>query len=106
MEVRSGMPIVEIVEKLNEQQGLPMPVDEVSQRKEELYLKAVPQLKAVPEVLRCIESNYRKIPFAVVSGRTRDSVVASLTALNLWSDLMYWCALESMPKVSLTRKGF
>lgn len=68
--------LVEIIEKLNEQQGLQMPVDEVSQRKEELYLKAVHQLKAVPEVLQCIESNYGKIPFALVSGSTRDSVIA------------------------------
>jgi beta-phosphoglucomutase-like phosphatase (HAD superfamily) len=78
-----GMPIVEIISKLNERQRLKMPGNEVSRRKEELYLESVSQLKAVPEVLQCIESNFGRIPFAVVSGSTRDSVVASLSTLNL-----------------------
>ena len=78
-----GMPIVEIIEKLNEIQGLQMPVEEVSRRKEEYYLEAMPRLKAVPEVLQCIESHYGKVPFAVVSGSTREAVVASLNTLNL-----------------------
>ena len=78
-----GMPIVEIIDKLNRDQGLRMPVEEVARRKEELYFEILPQLKAVPEVLECIETNYGQIPFAVVSGSTRSSVVASLTALKL-----------------------
>ena len=78
-----GMPIVEIIEKLNETQGLQMPVEEVSRRKEEYYLEVVSQLKAVPEVLQCIESHYGKVPFAVVSGSTREAVIASLNTLNL-----------------------
>jgi HAD superfamily hydrolase (TIGR01509 family) len=43
----------------------------------------LPQLTAVPEVLEHIEDKYGKIPFAVVSGSTRESVTASLTALHL-----------------------
>jgi beta-phosphoglucomutase-like phosphatase (HAD superfamily) len=78
-----GMPIVEIIGKLNEQQRSKMPANEVSRRKEELYSESVSQLKAVPEVMQCIESNFGKIPFAVVSGSTRDSVVASLSTLKL-----------------------
>jgi beta-phosphoglucomutase-like phosphatase (HAD superfamily) len=78
-----GMPIAEIIAKLNQKHGLKMPVDEVSRRKEEYYLQALHQLEAVPEVLQCIDSNYGKIPFAVVSGSARDSVVASLNQLNL-----------------------
>ena len=78
-----GMPIVEIIEKLNEQQGLTMPVKEVSRRKEEYYFEILPELRAVPEVLECVRSNHGKIPFAVVSGSTRDSVVASLKTLKL-----------------------
>jgi beta-phosphoglucomutase-like phosphatase (HAD superfamily) len=78
-----GMPIVEIIEKLNEQYGLTMPVEEVSRRKEEYYFEILPKLKAVPEVLECIRSNYGKIPFAGVSWSTRDSVVASLMTLKL-----------------------
>lgn len=78
-----GMPIVEIISTLNNQRGLSMPVDTVARRKESLYFQLLPQLKAVPEVLEHIEAKHGQIPFAVVSGSTRDSVTASLTTLNL-----------------------
>jgi HAD superfamily hydrolase (TIGR01509 family) len=48
-----------------------------------LYFENLPQLRAVPEVLEHIEASYGRIPFAVVSGSTRESVTASLTALHL-----------------------
>ena len=78
-----GMPIREIIRTLNERYGLSMPVAEVARRKEELYLRALAKLKAVPEVLEHIERSFGRIPFAVVSGSTRDSVMASLTQLGL-----------------------
>lgn len=78
-----GMPTREIVAHLNVQQGLQIPVEEVCTRKERLYLEMLPELKVVPEVLEHIDHEYGKIPFAVVSGSTRASVVASLTTLNL-----------------------
>jgi beta-phosphoglucomutase-like phosphatase (HAD superfamily) len=78
-----GMSVAEIIYTLNEQRGLCMPVAAVARRKEELYFENLPQLKAVPEVLGHIEASYGRIPFAVVSGSTRESVTASLTALHL-----------------------
>ena len=78
-----GFPVAEIITRLNERQGLEMPVPEVAQRKEELYFGALPQLKAVPEVLEHIDAQHGRIPFAVVSGSTRDSVTASLRTLQL-----------------------
>jgi HAD superfamily hydrolase (TIGR01509 family) len=78
-----GMPVAEIISTLNEERGLHMPVESVARRKEELYFEILPQLKAVPEVLEHIEANYGRIPFAVVSGSTKDSVTASLQALKL-----------------------
>jgi HAD superfamily hydrolase (TIGR01509 family) len=78
-----GMPVSEIIATLNTQQGLAMPVEEVQRRKEELYFEILPQLKAVPEVLEVIEASYGEIPFAVVSGSTRDSVTRSLEAVGL-----------------------
>ena len=78
-----GVPVAEIIATLSEQQGLNMPVEQVSRRKEEFYLESLPQLKAVPEVLEHIEASYGRIPFAVVSGSTRDSVTASLETLNI-----------------------
>jgi HAD superfamily hydrolase (TIGR01509 family) len=78
-----GMPVVEIIAALNEQRSLHMPVQDVARRKEDLYREMLPQLKAVPEVLEHIEQSYGRIPFAVVSGSSRDSVTASLSALRL-----------------------
>jgi beta-phosphoglucomutase family hydrolase len=78
-----GLSVAKIISLLNEQRGLKMPVAEVEHRKESLYYELLPQLTAVPEVLEHIEDMYGRIPFAVVSGSTRESVTASLTALHL-----------------------
>lgn len=78
-----GLPVAKIIARLNEENGLEMPVEEVEHRKEQLYLKSLPELKAVPQVLEHIELQYGRIPFAVVSGSTRESVTASLRSLRL-----------------------
>jgi beta-phosphoglucomutase family hydrolase len=78
-----GTPVAEIISLLNERQGLSMPVERVAARKENIYFELLPQLKAVPEVVEHIEAQHGRIPFAVVSGSTRDSVTASLVALKL-----------------------
>jgi HAD superfamily hydrolase (TIGR01509 family) len=78
-----GMPIAEIIATLNQKHGLNMPVESVARQKEDYYLEILPQLKAVPEVVEHIEASHGQIPFAVVSGSTRESVVASLDTLNL-----------------------
>ena len=78
-----GMPVAEIIATLNQQQRLNMPVEAVSRRKEALYFELLPQLKPVPEVLEHIHAEHGRIPFAVVSGSTRESVTASLASLNL-----------------------
>jgi HAD superfamily hydrolase (TIGR01509 family) len=78
-----GKPVRKIIEDLNKINGLQMPVEDVATRKEGLYLAQIPQLKAIPEVLEYIEAEHGRIPFAVVSGSTRDSVVGSLSVLGL-----------------------
>ena len=78
-----GMPVAEIISSLNARDGLAMPVDEVARRKEALYYENLALLEAVPEVLEHIDDSHGRIPFAVVSGSTRESVVASLKALKL-----------------------
>jgi beta-phosphoglucomutase family hydrolase len=78
-----GMPTAQIISTLNERQGLNMVVEAVCIEKENLYYELLPQLKAIAEVVEHIEAQHRQIPFAVVSGGTRESVVASLTAVNL-----------------------
>jgi len=78
-----GRPVMDIIASLNEMHGLNMPVEAVAKRKEGLYHAQLPQLKAIPEVLEHIEAQHGRIPFAVVSGSKRSSVVGSLTALHL-----------------------
>ena len=78
-----GRPIREIIALLNEKNGLNMPVEEVAHTKEGYYLELLPTLKAIPEVIEHIEAQHGRIPFAVVSGSRRESVVGSLNALNL-----------------------
>jgi HAD superfamily hydrolase (TIGR01509 family) len=46
-------------------------------------MEQLAQLKAIPEVVEHIAAQHGRIPFAVVSGSTRDSVTASLGSLQL-----------------------
>lgn len=78
-----GLPVAEIVLRLNRMHRLEMPVEDVLRRKETFYSNSLATLKAVPEVLEQINLNYGRIPLAVVSGSRRDSVTASLTSLGL-----------------------
>jgi HAD superfamily hydrolase (TIGR01509 family) len=78
-----GLPAAEIVATLAREQGLTMPAEEVAHRKEDLYYEILHELQPVPEVLEQIEQNHGRIPFAVVSGSTRDSVTKSLVALGI-----------------------
>jgi beta-phosphoglucomutase-like phosphatase (HAD superfamily) len=80
-----GMPAAEIIATLGRQQSIVMPIADVEHRKEALYYEMLPDLRAVPEVLAEIDRNCAgtKLPMAVVSGSTRDSVTRSLIALGL-----------------------
>ncbi|MGD0962830.1 MAG: HAD family phosphatase [Candidatus Acidiferrales bacterium] len=78
-----GMPTDQIVRLLNERLGLRMPVEAVTQQKEDEFFELLPQLKVVPEVLEHIEAQHGRIPLAVVSGGTREAVTASLASLHL-----------------------
>jgi HAD superfamily hydrolase (TIGR01509 family) len=78
-----GRPVPEIIAQLNHVHGLAMDVEQVSEEKENLYLELLPQLTAIPEVLEEIYRMHGKIPFAVVSGSPRDSVVRTLETLKI-----------------------
>ncbi|MDE1154991.1 MAG: HAD family phosphatase [Acidobacteriaceae bacterium] len=79
-----GLPVETILEKLNEQHGLSMPVKQVAHEKELLYQNSlVHSLEGIPMTIEHIHDKHGKIPFAVVSGSPRKSVVDSLTALGL-----------------------
>lgn len=78
-----GVPPIEIATRLNKLQGLSMPVEDVAEHKEGLYFSLLSELKVVPEVLEHIDAHHGKIPFAVVSGSTRQSIINSLTTVGL-----------------------
>lgn len=78
-----GRPIREILATLNILHGLDMPIDEIAVTKEKHYYSVISELEAVPEVLEHIHEAHGRVPFAVVSGSTRESVVRSLETLGL-----------------------
>lgn len=78
-----GKPPVEIVSTLNQMHGLRMPVEEVAARKENFYYELLPELEPVEEVLEHIDAMHGRVPFAVVSGSTRESIVKSLSTIGL-----------------------
>lgn len=78
-----GKPVRKIIADLNVMHGLQMPVEELAETKESYYLAQLPTLQVIPAVLEHIEAQYGRIPMAVVSGSRRESVVGSLSTLNL-----------------------
>jgi len=78
-----GKPVRKIIADLNEMHGLNMPIDALAEQKESYYHAQLPELQGIPEVIEHIEAQHGRIPFAVVSGSRRASVVGSLTALGL-----------------------
>ncbi len=78
-----GKPVRQIIADLNAMQGLNMPVDSLAKLKESYYHEQLPTLKAIPAVMEHIEAQHGRIPFAVVSGSRRDSVVGSLSAIGI-----------------------
>lgn len=78
-----GLPVTVVVEELSKRDGLTIPLEEFAHRKESLYYELIHELKAVPEVLEEIHRMHGAVPFAVVSGSTRESVVKSLEALGI-----------------------
>jgi HAD superfamily hydrolase (TIGR01509 family) len=82
-----GWPVEAVVNELwrrdNRTLLTPTELDAFAHRKEGLYYELFPQLQPVPEVLELILADHGRVPFAVVSGSTRDSVTRTLTALGI-----------------------
>ncbi|MDG4796837.1 HAD-IA family hydrolase [Micromonospora sp. WMMD1082] len=79
----AGRPTADIVAALNEQQQLNMPLEAVVARREALFAQLLPTAVGIPGVLHHIDDAHGRIPFAVVSGSTREAVTASLDALSI-----------------------
>lgn len=79
----AGTPLPRTVELLNERFGLTMPVMDVVRRKEDLYLSGLSDLRPIASVLHHIHASHGAIPFAIVSGSPRRSIVETLSRLDL-----------------------
>jgi len=78
-----GRPTREIVEALNDMQGLFMDADAMVSIKEELYFSLLPDVQPIAEVVAIARSLHGKKPIAVASGGGRKSVHATLNGLGL-----------------------
>jgi HAD superfamily hydrolase (TIGR01509 family) len=78
-----GRPTREIVEALNEMQGLFMDPDAMVHHKEGLYHQLLPGVQPIDTVVAIARSLHGKKPLAVASGGGRKSVNATLEGLGL-----------------------
>lgn len=81
-----GVTLPRTVEILNERYGYEMSPAETARRKELLYLEMLPALKPVASVLSLIHRDRGRVPFAVVSGSPRESIIHTLCTLGLLQD--------------------
>lgn len=79
----AGVPTIHVVDRLNEKFNLKMIPKQVVEDKEKIYLESLHKIQPIPGVLKHIEAQSSRIPFAVVSGSPRDSVIKTLSALKL-----------------------
>jgi HAD superfamily hydrolase (TIGR01509 family) len=78
-----GLPLINVVEELNQKFAYTMDPAAVVARKESLYLAMLDQLQPILAVVDLIKEAAGKIPFAIVSGSPRASILKTLTALDL-----------------------
>jgi len=78
-----GRPTREIVEALNEMQGLFMDPEAIVHIKEEFYYRLLPSVKPIEEVVEIARSLHGKKPIAVASGGGKKSVHSTLEGLGL-----------------------
>jgi HAD superfamily hydrolase (TIGR01509 family) len=78
-----GRPTKEIVESLNEMQGLFMDPERIVVVKEGLYHSLIPSVQPIESVISVARSMHGKKPMAVASGGGRASVHKTLASLGL-----------------------
>lgn len=78
-----GRPTREIVEALNEMQGLFMDPEAMTHHKEGLYHSLLPEVRVIEPVVAFARKMHGKRPLAVASGGGRKAVTATLESLGL-----------------------
>lgn len=78
-----GVPAPGVIEFLNAQQGLQMPVHETAEHKESLFGELIPQVRPVRPVVEFMQSMSGRFPLAVASGGLKPLVLATLEVLGI-----------------------
>jgi HAD superfamily hydrolase (TIGR01509 family) len=78
-----GVTAFEIVERLNDEHGMAMPVEATALAKEENYRRLVPQVQPIPAVVAEARRLAALCPVAVASGGIREVVQETLRTLGL-----------------------
>ena len=78
-----GTPTEKIVEILNERCGTALPPRETALKKEEIYIKMIPQILPIEPVIELVNQYHGSRPMAVASGGYRRIVLQTLNALGI-----------------------
>ena len=81
-----GQPTVRIVELLANEQGIDLSPPEVSQEKEDAFLKRLHEVKPIEPIVDIVRQHHGQLPMAVASGSHREVVKTVLKIIGL-SDL-------------------
>jgi beta-phosphoglucomutase family hydrolase len=79
----AGIPTRRIIEILNEKHGYNLPVDESTDRKENLFIELIPKVSPIEPVVELVKQFHGQLPMAVATGGTRSICHKTLQALGL-----------------------
>ncbi len=79
----AGIPTKRIFEILNEKHHYKIPVEEATDRKEQLFMEMMPQVTPIEPVVELVHQFAGKLPMAVATGGTRSICMKTLEALGL-----------------------
>tara|TARA_B100001094_G_C18175358_1_gene797593 strand:+ start:930 stop:1505 length:576 start_codon:yes stop_codon:yes gene_type:complete len=78
-----GVSPFEVLRILSSEQDKKIDFEEVTQEKESLYMQLISEAKEIPEVMKIVRSNFEKIPMAVASGGTSETVIGILNHCSI-----------------------
>jgi beta-phosphoglucomutase family hydrolase len=78
-----GVTTEKIVEMLNHRCGTSLPPRETALKKEEIYLRMIPQIVPIEPVVALVHRYHGTLPMAVASGGHRSVVLQTLNALGI-----------------------
>lgn len=79
----AGIPTRKIIEILNEKHHYNLPVDETTDRKEQLFMEKIPKVTPIEPVVELVQQFAGQLPMAVATGGTRAICQKTLIALGL-----------------------